>query len=203
MYQKWLNVLGRHFFGRQQAGKRVRLSINRKFLDEHFAELGGTSAFVESLKEGPLRKNKDERSQSMYDRGITLFRFWKNRAGPVPDYIKVEKDIQGIPEYLPYLCLLCLAWTEGEEEVHVAHAFYDRLETLYPYHDLKGRLGDWCVLWEELEEWTKQKKGSHGLFVVERLGGMSYVGIPKSQVIFTPNRIESLPALFAALNLQP
>ena len=202
MFNKWFNALGRHFFGRHQTGQRVRLSINRRFLDEHFIELGGANSFIQTVNEGPWQ-NQGGNLATMRDRGTFLHKYWRNSIPyRSPTWLTHDNDIEDLPPYLPYLCLLCLAWTECEESVTASNAFYQRLDILYPEHDLGHHLAEWDSLWEGLAEWTSSKEGKHGHFVVERLGRMAHVGIPKAQVIFTPNRIDALPGLFAALNLQ-
>ena len=90
-----------------------------------------------------------------------------------------------VSAYLPFLCLLCLAWTEGEEDLHDA-AFYARLENLYPNNGLTPNLlPSWDHLSDRLQKWTERLAGRSGWFVVERLGQMVHVGIPRSQVILT------------------
>ena len=138
----------------------------------------------------------------MYAYGLALNAQW-SRAQRPRDYPKALASLNDAPPFLPYLCLLCLAWTEDEDEDLADHAFFARLEVLVPDHGLRNRLSHWSALWDALQHWTEKLGGKFGIFVVERLGGMPHVGIAKAQVILTPGRIERLPDFFIDLNLSP
>lgn len=138
----------------------------------------------------------------MHEFGRGLYTQWitKPRRKGYPHFLV---DLKDVPPFLPYLCLLCLAWTENEDEDLADHAFFRRLSGLFPQHDLEHHLVHWGALWDGLANWSENLDRKWGHFVVERLGGMVHVGIPKAQVIFTPGKLEQLPDLFVGLNLSP
>jgi hypothetical protein len=195
-YTKWAIRLAKHFFGPQFANQRVRLMITRAVLDQNFPDLGGTKGFLQAMRDGPewlLAAN-----QTMYQQGLNLHADWQKSYGKRRDgYPRILIEFSDAPPYLPYLCLLCFAWTEGDETIE-PHAYYPRLETLYSHHGFAGghRLGNWLPLWKGIELWTGKLDAHWGVFVVEILGGCVHVGIPRSQVIFTPTKIERFPELF-------
>ena len=199
-YGEWLDGLTRYFFGAHYRDRRVRLVVTRSFLDQHFGYIGGTASFLNAMREGP-NWAVERQNRSMHSFGLALYAQWKQPRKPRDPGL--FPHLNGAPTYLPYLCLLCLAWTEGNDEDYAEHAYYNRLEGLFPGHALTHALRDWCKLWNGLEEWTNGLGGSWGVFKVEQLGGMPYVGIPKAQVIFTPGKIERMRDLFAALGLSP
>jgi hypothetical protein len=198
-YTRWLVRLTKHFFGPQFAGQRVRLMVTREMLDQTFPDLGGAENFLSATRAGPewIRAGA-----VLSERGLTLFSMWKHRSSRGSKYPLPLERLKDVPPYLPYLCLLCLAWTEERPELQ-PHDFYARLSGLYPNHGLNHRLGEWECLWRGLEEWTVGLNKKWGHFVFEVLGQMSYVGIPKSQVILTPCKVDRLPELFTACSLQP
>ncbi len=201
-YSEWLVALTRHFFGPQFEGQRVRLITTRGVLDQHFGQLGGTKGFLAAMRAGPDWPVDDRVTKSMHEFGQALYSQWitRPRRKGYPAFLAELKDV---PPFLPYLCLLCLAWTENEDEDLADHAFFKRLSGLFPQHDLAHHLVQWGPLWEGLALWSENLKKKWGYFVVERLGGMIHVGIPKAQVIFTPGKLEQLPDLFVGLNLSP
>jgi hypothetical protein len=196
-YSDWLEALTKYFFGAPYADRRVRLLVTRQILDVHFGSLGGTVSFLAALRGGPDWAF-DHPDRSMCEFGLGLFRQW-SAHGKVP----ARAQILGVPTYLPYLCLLCFAWTEGNEDDFSEAEFYNRLTRLFPEHRLRSRLGEWGQLWEGLERWTKRDGGRNGIFKIERLGAMAHVGIPKAQVLFTPTKVERMPRLFHDLGLSP
>lgn len=200
-YTSWLTRLVQHFFGPQYADQHVRLLVTRGFLDEVFPDLGGTNGFLTCIRSGP-EWLESERT-TLHSRGLKLHYQWEHRHSRPSSYPKSLENLQDAPPFLPYLCLLCLAWTEGEGEDIASHEFYGRLTLLYPNHNLNTHLGDWFVLWNGLEEWTEKLKKAWGCFSVELLGKRVNVDIPRSQVIFTPRKIERLPELFIGCGLQP
>ena len=201
-YTVWAVRLTKHFFGPQFAKQRVRLMVTRDVLDHTFADIGGTNAFIDAVrKSGPewLVGN-----QPLHDRGLVLNNQWNRQPEyRSQDYPKKLVALKDVPPFLPYLCLLCLAWTEGEGQNLEPNDFYGRLDLLYPNHGLEQHLGDWKPLWKGLEDWTERHNKKWGHFVTELLGQMKHVGIPKSQVILTPSKVARLPELWSACNLQP
>ncbi|MFC1743357.1 hypothetical protein ACFL35_05130 [Candidatus Riflebacteria bacterium] len=201
LYYDWLGRLVDHFFGPQFNEQRVRLLLTRDILDECMTDIGGTTGFLGAIYEGPVWLGSGYRN-NLNQLVKVLFNQWQYQRTRPPGYPSLKNDP---PPYLPYLCLLCLAWTEGKEEVKVDHAFYDRLTKLYPAHGLNSqRLAGFLCFWKGLENWTKTiMKKQFGIFEVEQLGKMAHVGIPKSQVILTPRKVDRLNELFWYCDLFP
>jgi len=202
-FSQWNQKLTDHFFGDFAQEKRVRLSVTADLLDEEFQDLGGVREFKRIVQTGPDWPAHFEGEQhwgqpsSLKDRAIGLFQQWKYKVPRSPEYVLVSNDG---PPYLPYLCMLCLAWTWDADHLS-ANNFFERLDCLYPDHNLNDHLIELGCLWEGLEDWTKRTDGRFGQFRIENLGGMPYVGIPKSQVILTASKLEKLPFLFDAIGL--
>ena len=197
-YETWLDRLTQHFFGPQFDGQRVRLMVSREMMDNTFADIGGTQGFLNAMLVGP---NFIAPRESLLQRGLALHQCWEKpefRSSAYP----LLAGFKDVPPYVPYLCLLSLAWTEDSLELS-AIDFYGRLSLLYPNHGLAQHLGDWEILWNGLQEWTESQENKNGHFVLERLGGMVNVGIPKSQVILTPCKVDRLPEIFVACHLRP
>jgi hypothetical protein len=192
-FTNWTVQLTRYFFGRQFEGQRIRLMVTREVLDQNFASLGGANGFLAAMSTGPTWLVPE--NPTMRGRGLRLYRLWKYPRIRPPKYPKSLCDLDDAPPFLPYLCLLCLAWTEGGDQL-AANAYYERLTLLYQNHDLSGHLGGWLALWTGLAKWTEDLEYRRGQFVVEILGGWQHVGIPRSQVIFTPAKIHRFPELF-------
>jgi hypothetical protein len=198
-YTRWLIRLTEHFFGPHFSGQRVRLLVTRDILDQAFPDLGGANNFLSSVRSGPKWVGAET---TLLNQGLILHSMWsqpKYRSSGYPVDLERLKDA---PPYLPLLCLLCLAWTEDRPDLQ-PHDFYGRLSGLYPDHGLSSHLGDWECLWRGLEKWTISLDKNWGHFVLEVLGDMSHVGIPKSQVILTPCKVDRLPELFEKCSLQP
>ncbi len=195
-YSEWSKELAEYFLGRHLGGQRVRLVVTERVLDEYFPLLGGYRGFLEAVVLGP---DWTEQYSLEYSARF-IHEEWKGTRARNDGYPEIIDDA---PPYLPYLCLFCLAWTaEVEDEVN-HNAYYDRLTPLYPGHGIDSHaMRELCCLWESLEWWTHEKReGKNGYWKLERLG-MPYVGIPKSQVIFPPHKIDRLPDLFGRAHLE-
>ena len=75
-YDKWLEGLSSYFFGPHMAGKRVRLTVDGQFLDNHFSHIGGSEAFINTLSSDPDWLPVQSRS---LDHRVTLInKCWQN-----------------------------------------------------------------------------------------------------------------------------
>jgi hypothetical protein len=200
-YTVWAVRLTQHFFRPELAKQRVRLMVTRDVLDHTFPDIGGTNAFIDAVRDsGPEWLMGHE---NLHDRGLKLNNQWNRKPEyRSQDYPRKLVALKDAPPFLPYLCLLCLAWTEEGQQLQ-PHDFFGRLDRLYPNHGLRNDLRDWKPLWDGLESWTELHKKKWGHFVTELLGEMIHVGLPKSQVILTPCRVDRLPELWTACSLQP
>ena len=85
--------------------------VNREALDESFFDLGGTQKFINDVKEGPEWIPLTIKT-TFIERAEYLEKQWRLPHFRTEGYPELEADA---PPYLPYLCLLCLAWTEEGE----------------------------------------------------------------------------------------
>lgn len=190
-WSEWTRRLSELFFQESSAGVEVRLRVTRDVLDGEMPDLGGVEGFKLVLQCPPVSLGEDV---LLVERGLELLRSPKLRPR---DY----------PTYLPYLCMLCLAWDE-EYEGH-ANDFYGRLASLYPNHcldqQLDGRtaLAKWDELWEGLARWANRTmEGRFGTFNPGVIGH-AYVGKPRYQMILTSRWVAGLPVLFWRSGVAP
>ena len=203
-YSVWNDKLLNYFFGSFASNQSVRITVTEELLDSEFEELGGFSSFKKALVKGPewpaeMRNGLGSDPQTFLGRSFGLFEQWQRG----PRHHEYIEDSWDGPPFFNYLCALCLAWTLESNEFTDA-AFYPRLELIYPEHGLGTlRMKKLASLWEGLENWTKRFEFKNGKFEVECLGHNQHVGLPKSQVILTPGKIEKTPELFYDLALSP
>ncbi|MGC6448792.1 MAG: hypothetical protein ACON5J_20355 [Rubripirellula sp.] len=205
-YSHWNDELLKYFFGSFSSDQPVRITITEELLDAEFEKLGGYRCFRQALIEGPewpakMTNGFGSRPNSFSNICNGLYRQWKRTDRRHQDYQQFLYEFDG-PPYFNYLCALSLAWTKEVDGLRDTN-FYDRLESIYPGHSLRQSLGELSHLWEGLEKWTQLHNGTIGWFQVEQLGRHAHVGIPKSQVILTPGKVDRTPGLFFDLALSP
>jgi hypothetical protein len=198
-YNEWANALTRYFFGPHMAKKRTRLSVNREFLNEEFGYLGGLEGFISAVRNGPDWSHIGM-DPGIHDKATAAYKLWKRPEERRPrGYPTLPNDA---PPYIPFLVLLCLAWTVDDDQEHLAgHSFYERLKLIFPDHELDSiKLSKWEDLWQGLEDWTNKLDHTVGIWQLERVG-QKYVGVPCSQTILTPCKLRRLPWLFNVTGL--
>lgn len=198
-YNGWAVALAKHFFGPHMSGKRTRLTVNREFLNEEFGYIGGFDGFISAVKNGP-RWSFFRTDPGLHEKAINTYKIWKRPKERRPEgYPMLPNDA---PPYLPFLVLLCLAWTADDEITHLSgNSFYDRLGLILPDHGMETKyLSKWRTLWEALETWSHQLGGKYGIWKIEVVG-LAHVGIPCSQTILTPCKLRRLPWLFHVTSL--
>ena len=204
-YSMWNDRLLRYFFGPAASHEHIRLTVTNDLLDSEFDDLGGFESFRTVLFQGPewpiLSNGEWWYNDSFANTCLGLYRQWRGQD-PRHDLYKDQYDKFDGPPYFYYLCALCLAWTQETDEFRDSN-FYSRLELIYPDHSLKQTMGRLSHLWDGLEKWTQLHSGELGWFNVECLGNHAHVGLPKSQVILTPGKIEKIAGLFYDLALSP
>lgn len=196
-YSIWLKELTNYFFGAHMSKQRVRLMVDGQFLDSQFHHIGGCDSFIKAINDGPEWLNfkitdLNRKVQNMHKQ-------WVNKELRPHDYPDLPNDP---PPFIPYLCLMSLAWTIEKNQ---GNNFYDRLASLYQGHGLGSKkMKFWSEkLWIGLEEWSQLKNEELGIFKVEQLGKMKYVGIPKAQVILPWHKLAILPDLLWRCHLNP
>lgn len=198
-YNEWAIALTKHFFGPHMSGKRTRLTVNSQFLNEEFGFLGGVEGFLAAVKAGP-EWSYPCLDPGIHDKALRTHSMWKWSPELRPSGYPTLPD--DAPPYIPFLVLLCLAWTVDDDDEHLSgNSFYNRLELIFPQHGLDSpQLSKWKKLWEGLEEWTGGLAGKRGIWKLERVGQV-HVGIPCSQAILTPCKLRRLPWLFHVTGL--
>jgi len=199
-YSDWSVALVKYFFGPENNNKQVRLATTKEILDQNFSNLGGYTGFLKALRKGPNWDIPYYYDNNLHDIGLAINKQWENRSYR-NNYPRELIEYNHAPPFLPYLCLLALAWTHEEHDELHDSAYFNRLDLLYPNHGIKLKLKDWDKLWDNLHKWTHFMNCAWGAFKVDRVGQMAYVGIPRAQIIFTPKKLDNLHELFKFLNL--
>lgn len=193
-FERWNKELLKYFFPLSQ-NKTVRLNLDFDLLDTYFEELGGHESFLQAVQTGPsFIKNHD-----LYDKALRLHKLWRFYNNRPSEYMGLvnEKDE---PPYLAYLCLLCLAWNVTSDKLG-ANAYYGRLDQIYPHHGITAQnFARWEPLWQSLRKWATDN--NRGTVCINQLG-MRYVGIPKGQVIFTPQKTQSFATYLSQIHAHP
>ena len=220
-YTLWNKRFLELFFSPANGGREVRLSVSREFLDAECDDLGGYTGFLKAMNDGPewptifisgnhyhhrTYPGQPELS-TMRELGLRLYRQYRpklNGGQPrPPQYPQFAEALRDPPPYLAYLCLLCLAWTDDTGEHVAAHAYYPRMDDLFPNHGLTNQLSEWQRLWAGLRGWANNcMQGRYGLVNIEPIG-MAHVGIPKAQVPLLPRHINHLDEIFSSCGFAP
>ena len=188
-YLTWNEIITRHFFTAEKAGKEVLLYVNEPLiarLGEPFrAELAD---FVQAAKKGPAWTTRSGFCQ----KALQTFEGWRSRGFDCPPYVA-------------YLAFFVLA--AGREGDFAVHAYYPRLR------ELLGEPGETRVpasfdkmidLWDDLEKWSKEDKHETlGRFEARIRGGWWKVGLPLSQTLISEDERKHLPVLFSRESLDP
>jgi hypothetical protein len=199
-FSAWNDALLRHFFDVPESGQPVWLEVSSELLDGEFEYLGGRKSFLAAVKAGPEWKvARDE--VGVFDpltfegraTGLREQWSWSFLRRESAGYISAWRDG---PPYLPYLALLCLAW--ADEEADHGNDFYNRLNAIYPDHDIRNRLNHLHTLWTGVQAWCERQNGLCGTFSIEPFGP-AHVGIPRAHAVFTPELRGRLPTLFSLI----
>jgi len=188
-YLEWNDLIARHFFNEENAGKEILLYVN----DEILREMGeksnsGVDDFIQSVKKGPPWVSRSGFCQ----KALQAFDNWRGKRLEYPPYIS----------YLA--CFVLAAGMHGDFD---PRAYYPRLGKLLGEGDDIGGLPSFhkmILLWEDLEKWSVEDKHEElGRFVVRIRGGWRKVGLPLSQTIISKDEQRRLPVLFEAADLDP
>ena len=188
-YLAWNDLIAKHFFNEENAGREVLLYVN-----EHLLEILGSEQsvrkedFINALKIGPPWVTR----QGFCQRALQAFTNWRSRQLEYPPYIG----------YLAFFVL-----SAGTEADFAPHAYYPRLWTLLGEPADKGTppsFDDMILLWQDLERWSREDKHEAlGRFVALIRGGWWKVGLPLSQTIISEEERKHLPSFFEEANLDP
>jgi len=188
-YLEWNNLIARHFFNEENAGREVLLYVN----DEILGKIGknensGIEDFIESVKKGPPWASRSGFCQ----KALQSLENWR------------DKDFE-YPPYISYLAFFVLA--AGTHGDFAPHAYYPRLGKLLDENGSMASLPSFdkmILLWDDLEKWSAEDKHEElGRFVARIRGGWWKVGLPLSQTIVSKDEQKRLPELFEKAGLDP
>jgi hypothetical protein len=194
-YLAWNNLIARHFFGPEKAGRRIHLHVTRELINTLGGDRGmGVGELAQACKSGPPWAPRATKP-GLCNQALACIRGWRGR------------DLEH-PPYLAYLALFVAAASmESESESEFAvNAYYPRLRKLlgesgsgaYPDFDGMG----W--LWEDLERWSNVDKGGEwGVFHCSTYVKWKHVGPPMGQTLLSAEDSRALPRLFALASLDP
>ncbi|MFB0562927.1 MAG: hypothetical protein ACETWM_17150 [Candidatus Lokiarchaeia archaeon] len=188
-YLAWNDLIAKHFFNEENAGREVLLYVNEQLLETLGSEHSvGKDDFINALKIGPPWVTR----QGFCQKGLQAFTNWRSRKLKYPPYIG----------YLAFFVL-----SAGADEGFAPHAYYPNFWTLLGEPADKGTppsFDDMILLWEDLETWSLEDMNENlGRFVARIRGGWWKVGLPLSQTIISEEERKSLPRLFVEANLDP
>ncbi len=188
-YLEWNDLIARHFFNEENAGKEILLYVNDKILSE-IGEKGSSSVddFIQSVMKGPPWVSRSGFCQ----KALQAFENWRGRN-------------LGYPPYISYLaCFVLAAGIHGDFD---PRAYYPRLRKLLGESDDISGLPSFdkmILLWDDLEKWSVEDKHEElGRFAVRIRGGWWKVGLPLAQTIISKDEQKRLPVLFEAASLDP
>ena len=188
-YLKWNEIIAKHFFKEEKAGKEVLLYINEpliKSLGEPYGE--SLNEFIHAVKHGPDWVRPSDFCQL----ALQAYDNWRSRN---VDY----------PPYIGYLAFFVLA--AGVEGDFDAKAYYPRFWKLLNNEDSSGTprsFEQMIDLWDDLEKWSREDKNETlGKFEARIRGNWWKVGLPLSQLLISEEERRHLPILFDKANLDP
>jgi hypothetical protein len=186
-YLEWNNLIAKHFFNEENAGKEVLLYVN----DEIIKDIGkgaDVEDFIQSIKSGPSWAYHGRICQ----KALQTFVRWRDRNLDYPPYIG----------YLAFFVLAAITETDYASYSYYP-GFWKRLnepQTL----GTPPSFGRMILLWDDLEKWsTEDKHEELGRFTTWIRGSWRKIGLPLSQTIISKDEQKHLPALFEAAGLDP
>ncbi|NTU49388.1 MAG: hypothetical protein HGA87_00580 [Desulfobulbaceae bacterium] len=187
-YLQWNNLISRHFFNPENAGKEVLLYVNKELIENLGQPFGcGQPDFIKALNEGPGWTKR----AGFCQKALQTFLNWRQRG----------------LEYPPYVAYLaCFVLATGEDMEVKESAYYPRLNKLLglPENSRLASFSRTSILWDDLEKWTKEDRHEElGRFVFGIRGSMIWVGLPRFQTLISADERKNLPAFFASASLDP
>jgi hypothetical protein len=188
-YLEWNDLLARHFFSEEKAGKEVLLYANESLIEELGRPYGAAlPEFVGAVLTGPPWVT----TTGICKKALQTLERWRQRGLVYPPYIA-------------YLALFVIA--AGREGDFVPHAYYPRLWDLVGNPGETGRPPSFDAmidLWDDLEKWSREDQHEKiGRFVARIRGGWWMVGLPLSQTLISEEERKRLPHLLTQRGLDP
>lgn len=207
-FLEWNNLLAKHFFNPDHAGKEIHLFITKREIinlaKDNFEEESDSEIWVDFLRIIKTGLTFSNEFPEIFDKAIHSCKLWK-QAG--------RKSIGGTeqkyPPYLSYLVFSVLPLIEIQGDYN-ANNYYDRLADFLEENNIKqnlrGKLRDIDGLWSDLSSWSNEiRNGELGIFktIVFEHATWKFVGKPFSQCVLTPKAIRKLPEFFYTSGLTP
>ena len=207
-FLEWNNLLAKHFFNPDHAGKEIHLFITKREIinlaKDNFEEESDSEIWVDFLRIIKTGLTFSNEFPEIFDKAIHSCKLWK-QAG--------RKSIGGTeqkyPPYLSYLVFSVLPLIEIQGDYN-ANNYYDRLADFLEENNIKqnlrGKLRDIDSLWSDLSSWANEiRNGELGIFktIVFKYATWKFVGKPFSQCVLTPKAIRKLSDFFYASGLTP
>jgi hypothetical protein len=188
-YVNWNELIARHFFRTEAAGRNVYLYVTSELLEQLGQPAGQRrDDFVRAVIAGPPWAT----ANGLCQRAFQVCQGWRERGFELPPYIG-------------YLALFVLA--AGLDGDFAPHAYYPRLRTLLGEPPTVGQLPFFHFmryLWDDLETWSQDdRKGELGIFSVTLASKMPHVGIPMAQTLLAEDELHALPLIFARAGMDP
>jgi hypothetical protein len=188
-YLAWNDLIAKHFFNEERAGREVLLYVNEHLLETLGSEQSvGKDDFINALKIGPPWVNR----QGFCQKAVQAYTNWRSRQLEYPPYVG----------YLAFFVL-----SAGADAGFAPQAYYPNFWTLLGEPADKGTppsFDDMILLWKDLEGWSREDKHETlGRFVARIRGGWWKVGLPLSQTIISEEERKNLAWFFEEANLDP
>ena len=207
-FLEWNNLIAKHFFNPDQAGKDIHLFITKQEII-NLAKENFNEETDQEIWEDYLRKLKNGLPGSggfpdIFDKAIYAFQQWKK------PYLK---SIEGVeikyPPYIAHLVFAVLPLIEIQGNYYATN-YYDRLKDFLDENNiqqnLRNKLRDIDELWADLSNWSiNTKNGELGCFkeLLFTHETRKFVYKPFSQCVLTPKAIRKLPDFFYATGFVP
>lgn len=207
-FLEWNNLIAKHFFNPDQAGKDIHLFITKQEII-NLAKENFNEETDQEIWEDYLRKLKNGLPGSsgfpdIFDKAIYAFQQWKK-----PHLKSIEGVEIKYPPYIAHLVFAVLPLIEIQGDYYATN-YYDRLKDFLDENkiqqNLRNKLRNIDELWADLSHWsTNIKNGELGCFkeLLFTHETRKFVYKPFSQCVLTPKAIRKLPDFFYATGFVP
>jgi len=216
-YLEWNNILAKHFFFPENAGKDVHLYLTKNdiinlarlyFVEETESKIWNNFIFRINSGLPGATGNIITKAKYAYSKN-SLLKVKRQDGSPL--------EIDGIPvifpPYVAYLIFLILPLIEVDNNNFRANNYYGKLNQFLSENNINQNIGtiDFAsnnvnALWRDLEKWANEdKNGDLGLFRVNNFTNSIwiYLGNVFSQCVISPKAIKSLPDFFIQSGMIP
>lgn len=215
---EWNNLIARHFFKPECAGKEVHLFITRgdivemgrPGMEEDHTDEDIWRNFLSTLRYGLSGSG----NVSIFEKALYAAGKWKASG-----FRTIESKPQQFPPYISYLVFTVLPLTEAQGDYN-SNNYYDRLAEFISTNqifelspgkvkklqNLKNKLREIDCLWDELSQWANHRmNGQLGSFQAIPFlhNTWKFVGKPFSQCVLSPKSLKQIPNFFHQSNLVP